>query len=160
MEEFMVWTRGVFIVFWWKNRTAFWVETWRTGLERQGKNISSYRFLFFVQGMKHSIFLISELKRIKLLVDSPRLQTLKNSTRLEKVIKKLKSLACALYWWRSLQRALMWLGVAIQGWPLPVEWLWQWQVLFKESRYFLEGTNFYKLTAVYLGNVTIIGLAE
>lgn len=83
----------------------------------------------------------------------------KDSTRLEELIKASQPLAFAFCWWRPPQRALMWVGVAFQGWSLLLERLRQWQVLFKESRYFLEGTNFYRLTAVYLGNSTNIGLA-
>lgn len=152
----------IFIVFRWKQKWAFGVGTWwnlmKPGLELQRRNTSSYCFLLFVHGMNH--YIVNKwAKKHPVTNRFSKTANKKDSTRLEELIKASQPLAFAFCWWWPPQRALMWVGVAFQGWSLLLERLGQWQVLFKESRYFLEGTNFYRLTAVYLGNSTNIGLA-
>lgn len=122
-------------------KKVFWVETWRACLELQGKKIVSSIFCPRIE----AVYILNQNWKASsyrcFSADHPRLQILKNSTRSENIIKTLKSL---------------WLIVVV----LPGEGLWQWQVLFKESTDFLEDTNFYKLTTVYLRNMTNFGLTD
>lgn len=80
---------------------------------------------------------------------------LKNSTRLEKVMKKVKSLAFTLYFWRTL--CGLWRGRLR---PLRSGLYWWSGSSSDSSSSRSPGTPCKAWTAVYLENVKNIGLAE
>lgn len=132
---------------------------WKANLELQGKkNTYSYCFPFLCPKwvILYSKYLNWAEKSTKFTTTPSKTANIcKNSTRLEKAMKKVKPLAFTLYFWRTLRG--LWCG---RLWPLRSGLYWWSSSSSDSSSSRSPGTPCKARVAVYLGNVKNIGLAD